>query len=277
MRNPSGITPSHPAGVSNDQQLSKHGVPDHGNASTLSTPKRGPAEQPTVRDTTHRSALPSWVQGRAVDGRLKPLKSESEQLTTSEDYLTCTEVAAVLRVSLRTVRRLIAQGRIPHIRVDVGVANRRAALDAEIRDTGDKLARLYRAIEEGVVELDAQLKERIAALKSTRDLAQASLERIATQAATSRALTSDRIAAFVDLVRQKIETADIQARKAYLATVVSEIRVDDHKVQIIGDKASLAAVIAGQQTAGGKVSGFVRKWRTMQDSNPGANLKRSTD
>lgn len=53
---------------------------------------------------------------------------------------------------------------------DVGVANRRPALDAEFKDSGDKLARLYRAIEEGVVELDAQLKERIAALKSTRDL-----------------------------------------------------------------------------------------------------------
>ena len=151
---------------------------------------------------------------------------------------------------------------------DVGVANRRAALETEIKDTGDKLARLYRAIEEGVVELDAQLKERIAALKSARDLAQASLERIATQAATSRALTPDRIAAFVDLVRQKIETADIQARKAYLATVVSEVRVDDHRIQIIGDKANLAAVIAGQQTAAGKVSGFVRKWLARQDSNP---------
>lgn len=150
---------------------------------------------------------------------------------------------------------------------DVGVANRKAALDAEIRDTGDKLARLYRAIEEGVVELDAQLKERIAALKSTRDLAQASLERIATQAATSRALTPDRIAAFVDLVRQKIETADIQARKACLVPVFSEIRVGDEKVPIIGDEADLAAVVTGQQTAGGKVSGFVRKWRTRQDSN----------
>ena len=151
---------------------------------------------------------------------------------------------------------------------DVGVANRRAAVEAEIKDTGDKLARLYRAIEEGVVEIDAQLKERIAALKSSRDLAQDSLERIATQSATSRALTPERIAAFVDLVRQKIETADIQARKAYLQVVAPEIRVDDHKVQIIGDKASLAAVIAGQQTAGGKVSGFVRKWRARQDSNP---------
>lgn len=151
---------------------------------------------------------------------------------------------------------------------DVGVANRRVALAAEIRDTSEKLARLYRAIEEGVVELDVQLKDRIAALKSARDLAQASLERIATQAATSRALTPERIAAFVELVRQKIETADIQARKAYLATLISDIRVDDHKIQIVGDKASLAAVIAGQQTAAGKVSGFVRKWRARQDSNP---------
>jgi site-specific DNA recombinase len=84
---------------------------------------------------------------------------------------------------------------------DVAVANRRAAVEAEIKDTGDKLARLYRANEEGVVEIDAQLKERIAALKSSRDLAQDSLERIATQAASSRALTPERIAAFIDLVR----------------------------------------------------------------------------
>ncbi len=34
-----------------------------------------------------------------------------------------------------------------------------------------------------------------------------------------------------------------------------------------GDKASLAAVIACQQIATGKVSGFVRRWRTRQDAN----------
>ena len=90
---------------------------------------------------------------------------------------------------------------------------------------------------------------------------------MAAQAATSRALTPERIAIFVNLVRQKIETADILARKAYLQVVAPEIRVDDHKIQIIGDKANLAAVIASQQTAGGKVSGFVRKWRARKDSN----------
>ena len=86
--------------------------------------------------------------------------------------------------------------------------------------------------------------------------------------AASRALTPERIAAFGEMLRQKIEIADIQARKAYFNAVISEIRVGDDKIQIIGDKANLAAVIAGQQAEGGKVSGFVRKWRTRQDSNP---------
>ena len=93
------------------------------------------------------------------------------------------------------------------------------------------------------------------------------LDLAVTQAVRDKLLTPERIAAFVDLVRQKIETADIQARKAYFQVVAPEIRVDDHKIQIIGDKASLAAVIAGQQTAGGKVSGFVRKWRTMRNKD----------
>ena len=84
---------------------------------------------------------------------------------------------------------------------------------------------------------------------------------------TSKARSLEHIEAFAKLLQEKLATADIQARKAYLRAVIQEIRVDDHKIQIIGDKASLAAVIAGQQTAGGKVSGFVRKWRTRQDSN----------
>ena len=62
------------------------------------------------------------------------------------------------------------------------------------------------------------------------------------------------------------QAADIQARKAYLGAVISEVRVGDEKVEIIGDKASLAAVITGQQAAAGKVSGFVRKWRAKLPS-----------
>jgi site-specific DNA recombinase len=53
---------------------------------------------------------------------------------------------------------------------DQSVTARRAALETEIDDTGAKLARLYRAIEEGVIDLDQQLKERVASLKSGGEL-----------------------------------------------------------------------------------------------------------
>ena len=42
-------------------------------------------------------------------------------------------------------------------RIGVKAAWLGAAVEAEIKDIGDKLARLHRAIEEGIVELDAQL------------------------------------------------------------------------------------------------------------------------
>ena len=57
-------------------------------------------------------------------------------------------------------------------------------------------------------------------------------------------------------MREKLDTGDTQARKAYLQSVISEIEVDDNKVRIIGDKATLAAVIAGRQTGEGRVRGF---------------------
>jgi len=47
-------------------------------------------------------------------------------------------------------------------------------------------------------------------------------------------------------------------------TVVSEIRVVGHNIRIIGNKASLAAVIAGQHVVIGKVSGLVHKCRVIK-------------
>jgi hypothetical protein len=44
------------------------------------------------------------------------------------------------------------------------------------------------------------------------------------------------------LVREKIDSADAQGRKTYLRSVISYVEVDDDKVRIVGDKATLAAV-----------------------------------
>jgi site-specific DNA recombinase len=69
-------------------------------------------------------------------------------------------------------------------------------------------------------------------------------------------------------MREKLDTGDTQTRKAYLQSVISQIEVDDDKVRIIGDKPTLAAVIAGRQNQTAQVRGFVRKWRAVGRSAP---------
>ena len=150
---------------------------------------------------------------------------------------------------------------------DVAVAERHRSLDAQVAQAKDKLARLYRAIEEGVVDLDDDLKSRIVALKDERDIAVASLERIAQQATARSDVTPDRIEAFAELMRQKLDDGDVQARRGYLRSVISNIEVGDDRIRISGDKASLAEVIAGRSANAANVSSFVRKWRTRHDSN----------
>ena len=66
-------------------------------------------------------------------------------------------------------------------------------------------------------------------------------------------------------MREKLDTGDTRVRKAYLQSVISQIEVDDDKVRIIGDKPTLAAVIAGRQNQTAQVRGFVRKWRAGQN------------
>ena len=118
-----------------------------------------------------------------------------------------------------------------------------------------------------MVELDDDLKVRIAVLKDERDIALAALERIDQQAAAGSNVTPDRIEAFADLMRQKLDHGDVQARRGYLQSVISNIEVDDDRIRITGDKAALADVIAGRAADAVNVRGFVRKWRTRHDSN----------
>ncbi len=151
---------------------------------------------------------------------------------------------------------------------DQAVADRRKSLEGELSEKKDKLARLYRAIEEGVADLDADLKERINTLKNERDIVHSTLERIEIQARQGFRVTPEHIEAFSKLMREKLDNGDTQARKAYLRSVISRIEVDDKTVRIIGEKASLVDVIAGRQTHAGNVRGFVRKWRDLGESNP---------
>jgi site-specific DNA recombinase len=151
---------------------------------------------------------------------------------------------------------------------DLAVQGRRSALEAEVATKNDKLKRLYRAIEDGIVELDGDLRERIRSLKTERDVAQTSLDRIAIRARAGATINLERLNDFSSLMCEKLDTGDTQARKSYLRSVISYVEVDDDKIRIIGDRADLAGVIAGRQAQTTNVRGFVRNWRARRDSNP---------
>ena len=91
--------------------------------------------------------------------------------------------------------------------------------------------------------------------------------RIAEHASVSAVITPDRISAFTDLVRQKLDDGEIQARKAYLHAIIGRIEVDDNEVQALGEKTVLAETVAVRRSVTGNVRGFVRKWCTREDSN----------
>src|SRR5262249_6613451 len=119
----------------------------------------------------------------------------------------------------------------------------------------------------GVAELDADLKHRIQALKQEREVAQAALDRMVVATRTGAAITPARLEAFSQLMREKLDTGDAKARKAYLQSVIARVEVDDRRIRVLSDRAALAAAATGQNTHTTKVRGFVRNWRTRRDSN----------
>ena len=150
---------------------------------------------------------------------------------------------------------------------DRAVAERRHLLEAELGTIRSKLSRLYSAIEEGVIELDGDLKERISQLKTKREIIEASLEQIASSASARAAITPQKVSAFTKLMRDKLQNGDVRARKDWLGSILQRIEVGDDAVKLIGNKHVLAAAVTSQNTAPAHVRGFVRKWRARQDSN----------
>ena len=147
------------------------------------------------------------------------------------------------------------------------VDRRLVTLQREVADCDDRLRRLYRSIEDGIVELDDILRERTTTLKSQRDQAKAALDRARVQCGTVTTIDATKIDAFARLMNEKLDTGDTNARKAYIRSIVDAIEVDDQAIRIIGSRDVLQAVIAGKQTANGSVRGFVRNWRARRDSN----------
>jgi site-specific DNA recombinase len=140
-------------------------------------------------------------------------------------------------------------------------------LQRELSDAEDRLMRLYRSIEDGIVELDDILKERTATLKSQRERAKAALDHARAQSGTAAAIDAGKIDAFARLMNGKLDTAEANTRKGYIRSIIDAVEVDETAIRIVGSKDILQAAIAGKQIENGNVRGFVRKWRLRRVSN----------
>lgn len=147
------------------------------------------------------------------------------------------------------------------------VDRRLISLQGEVADTDDRLRRLYRSIEDGIVQLDDILRQRTATLKFERERAKAALDRARAQCGRTATIDPVKIDAFARLMTEKLDNGDTNARKGYIRSIVDAIEVDDKIISIIACKDVLQAVIAGKQNTNEKVRGFVRKWRARRDSN----------
>lgn len=80
-------------------------------------------------------------------------------------------------------------------------------------------------------------------------------------------VSEDRITAFVDVMRPIVLTGDTPFRRAYLRPVIDNVEVDDAEIPVHGRRTVLERLMTGAGATPTGVPGFVREWRTREDSN----------
>jgi len=179
-------------------------------------------------------------------------------------------------VTDQLIDRLLAPDRLKTLLVSLAtrrmeraaaVNERIAGLQARADEADERLRRLYKMVEDGVSPIDDMLKDRIAALKADRETAHAALVRARGANRGPIVIPGDRIAAFGQMMRERLTTGDVPFRKAYLGAIIDRVEVDDTQIRIRGRKDVLEQAVLADGAPVPGVRSFVRRWRTRQDSN----------
>jgi site-specific DNA recombinase len=133
--------------------------------------------------------------------------------------------------------------------------------------TDDRRPELQRLLDMATAASDPTLKERVAAVKTERDIAQVALDRAAAEMRPGVRITDEKIAAFVEIMRTKVLSGDTPFRRAYIRSVIDQVEVDDTEIRIFGRRTVLERLVMGGGAAPAGVPSFVRKWRARKDSN----------
>lgn len=147
-------------------------------------------------------------------------------------------------------------------------ANQRMAeLAREAAEADVKLGRLYKAIEEGVIDAtDPTLKERTVALREARDRAAEALDYARRSMADAVTIDPAAVETFTRLARERLLDGEVAARKACIGAVVDAVIVGDGVIRIIGSNDNLTAAIGGKSKSK-KVRNSVQEWCPWPGSN----------
>lgn len=105
----------------------------------------------------------------------------------------------------------------------------------------EKLASLYKMVEEGVPDLDDVFRARIADLELGRERAKASLDRELSAQCRPIEIGPATAQSFGRTMRENVTTGETPFRKSWLRSVVERIEVDDEVTRIISGKATCRA------------------------------------
>ncbi len=199
-------------------------------------------------------------QGKAAcKGRSVPMQKLDDAVTAklADDLLTPARVGTLLS---KLFERQAAR--------ETDHTQRLTALREKLAEGERRLGRLYEIIENGIADpSDPTLRERIAAAKTERDVAQVAFDRAVAEMRPDARINEEKIAAFARVMRENVINGEIPFRRAYIRAVIDQVEVDDNEIRIHGRRSVLERLVMGGGATPAGVPSFVRKWRTRRDSN----------
>ena len=172
-------------------------------------------------------------------------------------------------LTVERVRELLGGLMDRQSRREADHAGRLTALRGKLAEAEGRLGRLYQAIENGIADPnDPTLKDRLAAVRTERDIAQATFDRAVGEMSPAARITEEKVAAFVALMRQNTLSGETAFRRAWLRAVIDRVEVGDSDIRIHGRKTVLERLVMAGDAAPAGVPSFVRKWCRKRDSNP---------
>ena len=141
-------------------------------------------------------------------------------------------------------------------------------LQAELRKTEGRQAKLYEAIETGILPLDETLRQRMQRVKSEREsllIEMAGLRRL--QTLPFERILPSQVEAFGKVMRRRLRDRSSTFARDYLRAVVDRVVVRGNAAVISGSHAKLMRAVATGKLDADQVPSFVPDWRARRDSN----------